>query len=211
MAIDKAPRRIVELDQMSAADMETLKTKSTAATWHIAIDFKDESNASAPEKGTLRIPLTKVAISNGNDYYVSSDISAAVVVNSTASNIPLATGTNIGLSAVIDSNNRLTKLTGLVANTRYVMNLQLECTPNVLSANIVDVSVAGVVTGSTTTVIVPTITRQMDMSGPDTSTVTCLEYNCEFVNGSSTELEIKVSAEEAITVKTTRLSVVELQ
>ena len=80
-----------------------------------------------------------------------------------------------------------------------------------LSANIVDVSVTGVVTGSTTTVIVPTMKRQMDMSGPNTSTVTCLEYNCEFVNGSSTELEIKVSAEEAITVKTTRLSVVELQ
>ena len=137
------------------------------------------------------------------DYYTSYGASTAETVNSTASNIPLSSASSESsvLTAEIGS-NRLTKITGLTGGARYAMNLQLECTPVALSANVIDVSVnCGTV---------PAMKQQMDMSGP-TGTATVLNYFCEFKNGdSNTELTVKIAAEEAITVKTTRFTVFEL-
>lgn len=137
------------------------------------------------------------------DFFASYGASTAETVNSTASNIPLASGSNenAGIEATIAS-NRLTKLTKLISGARYAMNLQLECTPVALSANVIDVSV--------TCGTVPAMKQQMDMSGP-TSTATVLNYFCEFKNGdNNTELTVTIVAEEAITVKTTRFTVFEL-
>lgn len=137
------------------------------------------------------------------DFFTSYSASTAETVNSTASNLPLASGSNenAGIEATIAS-NRLTKLTKLIGGARYAMNLQLECTPVALSANVIDVSV--------TCGTVPAMKQQMDMSGP-TSTATVLNYFCEFKNGdNNTELTVTIAAEEAITVKTTRFTVFEL-
>lgn len=154
------------------------------------------------------------------DFFTSYAASVAVPVTSTASNIPVAVGENkseqsdptgaTGPVPVIAS-NRLTKITGLIGGARYAMNLQLECTPDALSANIIDVSV--------TCGTVPVMKRPMDMSGPyttsasspNTPSVTRLDYACEFKNGdNNTELTVTISAEEAITVKTTRFTIFEL-
>lgn len=137
------------------------------------------------------------------DFFTSYGVSAAETVNSTASNIPVdsVSTENSVIEATIAS-NRLTKLTNLIGGARYAMNLQLECTPVALSANIIDVSV--------TCGTVPAMKQQMDMSGP-TSTATVLNYFCEFKQAdNSTELTVTIAAEEAITVKTTRFTVFEL-
>lgn len=137
------------------------------------------------------------------DYYTSYGASTAETVNSTASNIPLASDSSESsvLAAEVGS-NRLTKITGLTGGARYAVNLQLECTPVALSANVIDVSV--------TCGTVPAMKQQMDMSGP-TGTATVLNYFCEFKNGdNNTELTVTIAAEEAITVKTTRFTVFEL-
>lgn len=137
------------------------------------------------------------------DFFTSYGVSTAETVNSTASNLPLASGSieNSVIEATIAS-NRLTKLTNLIGGARYAMNLQIECTPVALSANIIDVSV--------TCGTVPAMKQQMDMSGP-TGTSTVLNYFCEFKTGdNNTELTVTIAAEEAITVKTTRFTVFEL-
>lgn len=148
------------------------------------------------------------------DFFTSYATSAAVSVNSTASNIPVATGSGNADNSILDAvaaSNRLTKITGLIGGARYAMNLQLECTPDALSANIIDVSV--------TCGTVPVMKRQMDMSGPyatsasspNTPSVTRLDYACEFKNeDNNNELTVTISAEEAITVKTTRFTIFEL-
>ena len=143
------------------------------------------------------------------DFFTSYGVSTAATVNSTASNLPLASGSteNSVLEATITS-NRLTRLTNLIGGARYAMNLQIECTPVALSANIIDVSV--------TCGTVPTMKRQMDMAGPNnaasqTPSVTVLDYFCEFKNGdNNTELTVTIEAEEAIQVKTTRFTIFEL-
>jgi len=142
------------------------------------------------------------------DYYSATTASNLVTVDSTESNIPLSTAssTNVGLGATVSS-DRLTKVTGLIADARYVMHLQLECSAIDLSGNIIDVTVQ---CGS-----FAVLTRQMDMSGPNKSSVnppsiTRLDFACEFKNGSSTELVINIAAEEPIKVKTTRFTVFEL-
>ena len=137
------------------------------------------------------------------DFFTSYGASTAETVNSTASNLPLASSSheNSVIEATIAS-NRLTKLTKLIGGARYAMNLQIECTPVALSANVIDVSV--------TCGTVPAMKQQMDMSGP-TGTATVLNYFCEFKNGdNNTELTVTIAAEEAITVKTTRFTVFEL-
>jgi len=137
------------------------------------------------------------------DFFTSYGASTAETVNYTASNLPLASGSNenSGIEATIAS-NRLTKLTKLIGGARYAMNLQLECTPVAVSANVIDVSV--------TCGTVPAMKQQMDMSGP-TGTATVLNYFCEFKNGdNNTELTVTIAAEEAITVRTTRFTVFEL-
>lgn len=136
------------------------------------------------------------------DYYLSTTASSALAVNNTASNLPLASGSGSTLTATIAS-NRLTSIGGLSDNVRYAVNLQIECTPTALSPNIIDVSVKF---GSN-----PAIKKQMDMSGPMTSSVTVLEYSCDFTNGSSSPtMAVTISSEEAISVKTTRFSIYEL-
>lgn len=137
------------------------------------------------------------------DFFTSYGVSTSEAVNSTASNIPLASDSkeNSVLDVVLAS-NRLTKVTGLIGGARYAVNLQIECTPVALSANIIDVSV--------TCGTVPAMKQQMAMAGP-TSTATVLNYFCEFKqNDNSTELTVTIAAEEAITVKTTRFTVFEL-
>ena len=137
------------------------------------------------------------------DFFTSYGASTAETVNYTASNLPLASGSNENsvIEATIAS-NRLTKLTKLIGGARYAMNLQLECTPVAVSANVIDVSV--------TCGTVPAMKQQMDMSGP-TGTATVLNYFCEFKNGdNNTELTVTIAAEEAITVRTTRFTVFEL-
>ena len=138
------------------------------------------------------------------DFFTSYGVSTAETVNSTASNLPLASGWSIEHSVIeaTIASNRLTKLTNLIGGARYAMNLQLECTPVALSENIINVSV--------TCGTVPAMQQQMDMSGP-TGTATVLNYFCEFKTGdNNTELTVTIAAEEAITVKTTRFTVFEL-
>ena len=155
------------------------------------------------------IEITKAADANLTvnakkaDFFTSYGVSTAETVNSTASNIPLDSVSieNSIIEATIAS-NRLTKLKKLIGGARYAMNLQIECTPVALSANVIDVSVT---CGS-----VPVMKQQMDMSGP-TGTATVLNYFCEFKNDdNNTELTVTIAAEEAITVKTTRFTVFEL-
>ena len=155
------------------------------------------------------IEITKAADANLTvnakkaDFFTSYGVSTAETVNSTASNIPLDSVSieNSIIEATIAS-NRLTKLKKLIGGARYAMNLQIECTPVALSANVIDVSV--------TCGTVPVMKQQMDMSGP-TGTATVLNYFCEFKHGdNSTELTVTIAAEEAITVKTTRFTVFEL-
>lgn len=135
------------------------------------------------------------------DYYLSTTASSALAVNDTASNLPLASGSGSTLTATIAS-NRLTSISGLVKDVRYAVNLQIECTPTALSPNIIDVSVTF---GNN-----PAIKKQMDMSGPMNSSVTVLEYSCDFTNGNSSTMAVTISSEEAISVKTTRFSIYEL-
>lgn len=143
------------------------------------------------------------------DFFTSYGVSTAETVNATVSNIPVdsVSTENSVIEATIES-NRLTKLTHLIEGARYAMNLQIECTPVALSANVIDVSV--------TCGTVPTMKRQMDMAGPNnaasqTPSVTVLDYFCEFKNeDNNTELTVTIAAEEAIQVKTTRFTVFEL-
>ena len=142
------------------------------------------------------------------DYYSATTASNLVTVNSTESNIPLSTtsSTSEGLSATVSS-DRLTKVTNLIEDARYVMHLQLECSAIDLSGNIIDVTVK---CGS-----FAVLKRQMDMSGPNNSSsnqpsITQLDFTCEFKNGASNELVIKIASEESIKVKTTRFTVFEL-
>lgn len=143
------------------------------------------------------------------DFIASGGVSTAETVNSTASNLPLASGSiEKSVLDVVTESNRLTKVTGLIGGARYAVNIQIECIPVTLSANIIDVSV--------TCGTVPTMKRQMDMAGPNnaasqTPSVTVLDYFCEFKNGdNNTELTVTIAAEEAITVKTTRFTIFEL-
>lgn len=143
------------------------------------------------------------------DFVTMYGVSTAEAVNSTASNIPLYSDSKENsVLDVVTASNRLTKVTGLISGARYAMNLQIECMPVTLSANIIDVSV--------TCGTVPTMKRQMDMAGPNnaasqTPSVTVLDYFCEFKNGdNNTELTVTIAAEEAIQVKTTRFTVFEL-
>lgn len=142
------------------------------------------------------------------DYYSATTASTFVTVDSTESNIPLSTAssTNVGLGATVSS-DRLTKVTNLIEDARYVMHLQLECSAITLSGNIIDVTVK---CGS-----FAVLKRQMDMSGPNNSSsnqpsITQLDFTCEFKNGASNELVIKIASEEPIKVKTTRFTVFEL-
>lgn len=134
------------------------------------------------------------------DYFTSYATSNAVTVTSSASNIPISSTSEKSVLDAVIASDRLTKVTGLVSGSRYAMNLQLECTPTALSANVIDVSV--------TCGTVPVMKKQMDMSGP-TGAVTRLDYFCEFTHGSS-ELTVKIAADESISVKTTRFTIFEL-
>lgn len=143
------------------------------------------------------------------DFFTSYGASNAVTVTSTASNIPIASGSaERSIIDVVTASDRLTKLTGLIGGARYALSLQLECTPDTLSANIIDVSV--------TCGTVATIKQQMDMSGPNntasqTPSVTSLGYFCEFKNpDNNTELTVTIAADEQISVKTTRFTIFEL-
>lgn len=143
------------------------------------------------------------------DFVTMYGVSTAEPVNATASNIPLYSDSKENsVLDVVTASNRLTKVTGLISGARYAMNLQIECMPVTLSANIIDVSV--------TCGTVPTMKRQMDMAGPNnaasqTPSVTVLDYFCEFKNSdNNTELTVTIAAEEAIQVKTTRFTVFEL-
>lgn len=151
------------------------------------------------------IDLTRTAINTMidakmADYYLSTTASSALAVNATASNLPLASGSGSTLTAAIAS-NRLTKISNLLPNVRYAVNLQIECTPTTLSPNIIDVSVTF---GDSTP-----IKKQLDMAGPANKS-TALEYSYNFTNGNYTEMTVKIASEEAITVKTTRFSIYEL-
>ena len=143
------------------------------------------------------------------DFVTMYGVSTAETINATASNIPLYSDSKENsVLDVVTASNRLTKVTGLISGARYAMNLQIECMPVTLSANIIDVSV--------TCGTVPTMKRQMDMAGPNnaasqTPSVTVLDYFCEFKNSdNNTELTVTIAAEEAIQVKTTRFTVFEL-
>jgi hypothetical protein len=147
------------------------------------------------------------------DFVASTASSSSVVVTSTAAGIPIGTTESTTLT-VVSSSNRLSKITGLRPSARYSMNMQIECTPDALSSNIIDVS-ATCGYGSSSVVM----KRQMDMSGPyttsatspNTPSITRLDYALEFKNAdNNTELTVKISAEEAITVKTTRFTIFEL-
>lgn len=147
--------------------------------------------------------VTTVSAKKADFYTMYRNDSNPLAVNDTPSNLPLSTDyvEQSVLNASVE-NNRLTKVTGLIPDARYAINVQLDCTPNTLSANIINVSLT---CGS-----VPAIARQMNMAGPDTTSVTKLDYFCEFKNGNDTELVIQLSAEEPITVKTTRFTIFEL-
>lgn len=140
------------------------------------------------------------------DFFTSYDPSTAVPVTSSYDNIP-ATSTyeNSVIDAVIAS-NRLTKLTHITPNARYALNLQLACTPNALSPNIIDVTVK--------CANAPIMVQQMSMAGPNTTSasspsITRLDYFCEFKTG-ATELTVQIKADEDITVTTTRFTLFEL-
>jgi len=147
--------------------------------------------------------VTTVSAKKADFYTMYRNDSNPLVVNDTPSNLPLSTDyVEHSVLDVIVENNRLTKVTGLTPDARYAINVQLDCTPNTLSANIINVSLT---CGS-----VPVIARQMNMAGPATTSVTKLDYCCDFKNGNDTELIVQLSAEEPITVKTTRFTIFEL-
>lgn len=201
------PENIIYCDTTTSIQYRfTGETSSSTDINHFGFTEVPGSRTVNPGYG---IEITKAADANLTvnakkaDFFTSYGVSTAETVNSTASNIPLnSVSTESSTIEATIASNRLTKLTKLIGGARYAMNLQIECTPVALSANVIDVSV--------TCGTVPVMKQQMDMSGP-TGTATVLNYFCEFKHGdNSTELTVTIAAEEAITVKTTRFTVFEL-
>ena len=202
------PENVIFCDTTTSIQYRYIQSQAQTYTDTVKHGFTEVPGTRTVNPG-YGIEITKAADANLTvnakkaDFFTSYGVSAAETVNSTASNIPVdsVSTENSVIEATIAS-NRLTKLTNLIGGARYAMNLQLECTPVALSANIIDVSV--------TCGTVPAMMQQMDMSGP-TSTATVLNYFCEFKQAdNSTELTVTIAAEEAITVKTTRFTVFEL-
>lgn len=225
MAVPQAAKRISTLPAMTEEQLiDVQDDKGKALEWAIGVDSLCRSNDTSGnyitgegkvDAGSVYIPMSRIAMRGSNglipasmlpkaDFYTMyRNDSNPLVVNDTPSNLPLSTDyVEHSVLDVIVENNRLTKVTGLTPDARYAINVQLDCTPNTLSANIINVSLT---CGS-----VPVIARQMNMAGPATTSVTKLEYVCEFKNGNDTELIVQLSAEEPITVKTTRFTIFEL-
>jgi len=137
------------------------------------------------------------------DYFSMYTATGPSEVGTSYTTFPFDQGSGKSENSVITvsaSSNKIT-VENLVANVRYMVNLQLSATPKVLSANIIDVSFK---CGS-----VPDQVQQMDMSGPAGAT-TKLNYVCVFTLSSGTSIDLQLKAEEAINVTTTRFTIYEL-
>ena len=208
------PENVIFCDTTTSIQYRYIQSQAQTHTDTVKHGFTEVPGTRTVNPG-YGIEITKAADANLTldakkaDFFTSNGVSTAETVNSTASNLPLASGSiEKSVLDVATASNRLTKVTGLIGGARYAVNLQIECMPVTLSANIIDVSV--------TCGTVPTMKRQMDMAGPNnaasqTPSVTVLDYFCEFKNGdNNTELTVTIAAEEAIQVKTTRFTVFEL-
>ena len=137
------------------------------------------------------------------DYFAMYASAGPSEVGTDYTKFPFDSGSGKSENSVITASASSNKITvsNLVANVRYMVNLQLSATPKVLSANIIDVSFK---CGS-----VPEQVQQMDMSGPSGAT-TKLNFVCAFTLSSGTSVDLQIKAEEAINVTTTRFTIYEL-
>lgn len=77
MAIDRAPRRIKALEPMASADIDKFRVPSSqeptakgkAENWHLPIDYSNadtSENADTEDFGTMRIPVSRIALRDTN-------------------------------------------------------------------------------------------------------------------------------------------------
>lgn len=137
------------------------------------------------------------------DYFAMYTAAGPSEVGTSYTKFPFDSGSGKSENSNITASASSDKITvsNLVANVRYMVNLQLSASPKVLSPNIIDVSFK---CGS-----VPDQVQQMDMSGPSGAT-TKLNYVCAFTLSSGTSVDLQIKAEEAINVTTARFTIYEL-
>ena len=77
MAIDRAPRRIKALEPMASEDIDKFRVPSSqeptakgkAENWHLPIDYSNadtSENADTEDFGTMRIPVSRIALRDAN-------------------------------------------------------------------------------------------------------------------------------------------------